>query len=211
MQTTPKIYVAGHRGMVGSAIVRNLQAAGYKHLLTRTHAELDLTDEQLDTPVAAAGIVITAVMEARRSGRGCFLDFSQREVASFTLGEEIVAASADPAWRAMLLGMLCAVMGGSGILPVHLQALVQAAFPPRRAGAGAGDDRVRRAQFQALVHGIGERMGLKDLPATRSEFDAFVHTYRQRHFVPDAASANVARATLKIMDAKTFAPLKAAA
>ncbi len=65
-------------------------------------------------------------------------------------------ASADPAWRAMLLGMLCAVMGGSGILPVHLQALVQAAFPPRR--AGAGDDRVRRAQFQALVHGIGERI-----------------------------------------------------
>ena len=45
----------------------------------------------------ATGIVITAVMEARRTGRGCFLDFSQREVASFTLGEEILAASADPA------------------------------------------------------------------------------------------------------------------
>jgi crotonobetainyl-CoA:carnitine CoA-transferase CaiB-like acyl-CoA transferase len=44
----------------------------------------------------ATGIVITAVMEARRSGRGAFLDFSQREVASFTLGEEILAASADP-------------------------------------------------------------------------------------------------------------------
>jgi benzylsuccinate CoA-transferase BbsF subunit len=43
--------------------------------------------------------VITAVMEARRSGRGCFLDFSQREVASFTLGEEILAAAADPARR----------------------------------------------------------------------------------------------------------------
>jgi crotonobetainyl-CoA:carnitine CoA-transferase CaiB-like acyl-CoA transferase len=47
----------------------------------------------------AAGIVITAVMEARRSGRGCFLDFSQREVASFTLGEEILAAAGDPARR----------------------------------------------------------------------------------------------------------------
>ena len=44
----------------------------------------------------AAGIVIAAVMEARRTGSGCFLDFSQREVASFTLGEEILAASADP-------------------------------------------------------------------------------------------------------------------
>jgi benzylsuccinate CoA-transferase BbsF subunit len=47
----------------------------------------------------ASGMVITAVMEARRTGKGCFLDFSQREVASFTLGEEILAASADPARR----------------------------------------------------------------------------------------------------------------
>ena len=47
----------------------------------------------------ASGIVITAVMEARRNGKGCFLDFSQREVASFTLGEEILAASADPSYR----------------------------------------------------------------------------------------------------------------
>ncbi|MDR1775838.1 MAG: GDP-L-fucose synthase [Actinomycetes bacterium] len=38
------IYVAGHRGLVGSAIVRRLQAAGYRNLLLRTHADLDLTD-----------------------------------------------------------------------------------------------------------------------------------------------------------------------
>ena len=41
-----KIYVAGHRGMVGSAIVRNLQAKGFSNIVTRTHAELDLTDQQ---------------------------------------------------------------------------------------------------------------------------------------------------------------------
>ena len=40
-----KIYVAGHRGMVGSAIVRNLQAQGYSNIVTRTHAELDLTNQ----------------------------------------------------------------------------------------------------------------------------------------------------------------------
>jgi len=40
-----KIYVAGHRGMVGSAIVRNLQSKGFKNILTRTHAELDLTNQ----------------------------------------------------------------------------------------------------------------------------------------------------------------------
>ena len=38
-----KIYVAGHRGMVGSAIVRRLRAESFDHIITRTHAELDLT------------------------------------------------------------------------------------------------------------------------------------------------------------------------
>ena len=41
-----KIFVAGHRGMVGSAIVRNLQSKGYTNIITRTRAELDLTDQQ---------------------------------------------------------------------------------------------------------------------------------------------------------------------
>ncbi|MDC1291599.1 GDP-L-fucose synthase [Planktomarina temperata] len=40
-----KYYIAGHRGMVGSAIVRQLQAAGETSIVTRTHAELDLTDQ----------------------------------------------------------------------------------------------------------------------------------------------------------------------
>ena len=39
------IYVAGHRGMVGSAIVRELRARGFRNLITRTHAELDLCDQ----------------------------------------------------------------------------------------------------------------------------------------------------------------------
>lgn len=43
MDKTSKIYVAGHRGMVGSAIVRELHRQGYERLLMRTHRELDLT------------------------------------------------------------------------------------------------------------------------------------------------------------------------
>ena len=43
MKKDSKIYVAGHRGMVGSAIVRELQRQGYTHIITRTHKELDLT------------------------------------------------------------------------------------------------------------------------------------------------------------------------
>ena len=45
MEKTAKIYVAGHRGLVGSAIVRNLKDKGYNKFIIRTHAELDLTNQ----------------------------------------------------------------------------------------------------------------------------------------------------------------------
>jgi GDP-L-fucose synthase len=45
MTSPEKIYVAGHRGMVGSAIVRALQQQGHSHFVTRTHAELDLSNQ----------------------------------------------------------------------------------------------------------------------------------------------------------------------
>jgi GDP-L-fucose synthase len=45
MEQHAKIYVAGHRGLVGSALVKSLQAKGYINLVLRTHAELDLTDQ----------------------------------------------------------------------------------------------------------------------------------------------------------------------
>ena len=46
MKSDSKIYVAGHRGMVGSAIVRELQRQGYTNIVTRTHQELDLTRQE---------------------------------------------------------------------------------------------------------------------------------------------------------------------
>ena len=46
MEFSDKIHVAGHTGMVGSAIVRHLRKSGYSNLLLRTHGELDLTDQQ---------------------------------------------------------------------------------------------------------------------------------------------------------------------
>ena len=46
MSNRPKIYVAGHRGMVGSAIVRALEDQGQTNIVVRTHAELDLTHQQ---------------------------------------------------------------------------------------------------------------------------------------------------------------------
>ena len=46
MEKDARIYVAGHRGMVGSAIVRELERQGYTNILTRTHKELDLTRQE---------------------------------------------------------------------------------------------------------------------------------------------------------------------
>lgn len=46
MEKNARIYVAGHTGLVGSAIVRKLRGEGYNNLVLRTHAELDLTDQQ---------------------------------------------------------------------------------------------------------------------------------------------------------------------
>ena len=46
MNLDAKIYVAGHRGLVGSAIVRNLEDKGYKNIIYRTHKELDLTNQE---------------------------------------------------------------------------------------------------------------------------------------------------------------------
>lgn len=56
MHKDAKIYVAGHRGMVGSAIIRELERQGYRNIVTRTHAELDLIDQ----------VAVNAFFEAER-------------------------------------------------------------------------------------------------------------------------------------------------
>ena len=58
MKLHSKIYLAGHRGMAGSAIHRNLEARGYTNLITRTHSELDLTNQR----------AVNDVFEAERPG-----------------------------------------------------------------------------------------------------------------------------------------------
>ena len=45
MDSNSKIFVAGHKGLVGSAIVRNLQSKGYNNIITLNRSQLDLTKE----------------------------------------------------------------------------------------------------------------------------------------------------------------------
>lgn len=49
MEKDSKVYVAGHQGLVGSALVRHLEAEGFRKIITRTRAELDLTDQKAVT------------------------------------------------------------------------------------------------------------------------------------------------------------------
>ena len=62
------IYVAGHGGMVGSAVVRRLQALGYQNILTATHAELDLTDQAAVRSFFKANRIDVVVLAAAKVG-----------------------------------------------------------------------------------------------------------------------------------------------
>lgn len=68
LDSNARYYVAGHRGMVGSAIVRQLQAQGCKHIVTRTHAELDLTSQQAVKDFFAAEKPDVVILAAAKVG-----------------------------------------------------------------------------------------------------------------------------------------------
>jgi GDP-L-fucose synthase len=63
-----KIYVAGHRGLVGGAILRSLQRQGYRHLIVRSHAELDLTEQSAVREFLARERPDAVIMAAARVG-----------------------------------------------------------------------------------------------------------------------------------------------
>ena len=68
MDALSKIFVAGHRGMVGSACVRALKAAGYSKVVTRTHQELDLLDPKAVRDFYASEKPDVAIIAAARVG-----------------------------------------------------------------------------------------------------------------------------------------------
>ena len=69
MNPTDRVYVAGHRGLVGSAIMRALEARGYRDVLTRTRAELDLTRQaDVEEWFAGRGIDVVFLAAAKVGG-----------------------------------------------------------------------------------------------------------------------------------------------
>jgi GDP-L-fucose synthase len=90
MDRSARIYVAGHRGMVGSAIVRRLEADGYTSLLRRTHAELDLTRQDAVEKFFAAERPEYVFDAAAKGGR---------DPGQFVVRRRILSASTWPSRR----------------------------------------------------------------------------------------------------------------
>jgi GDP-L-fucose synthase len=108
-----RIYVAGHRGMVGSAIVRDLQQSGYTGILTRSHAELDLTDQQAVRRFFAQEHIDHVVLAAARVGG---IHANNTYPAEFIYINLMIEANViHEAWRAGVQHLL--FLGSSCIYP----------------------------------------------------------------------------------------------
>jgi len=66
--TFGSVYIAGHRGLVGSALLRNFQKHGYRSLIVRTHDELDLRNTEMVREFFATNKPDTVVVAAARVG-----------------------------------------------------------------------------------------------------------------------------------------------
>ncbi len=110
-----KVYVAGHRGLVGSALVRRLRADGFEHLITRTHAELELTDQQAVNRFFAEEIPDYVFLAAARVG-GILANSTYP--AEFIYGNLMVQCNVIDAARRYGVKKLL-FLGSSCIYPKH--------------------------------------------------------------------------------------------
>ena len=127
-----KIFVTGHRGMVGSALLRRLQAGGYSNLLTRSHAELDLTEqhavhaflaaEQPDYVFIAAGKV--GGIQANNEFRAEFLYQNLMIAANLIEGAHRAGVQ-----RLMFLGSSC-IYPRNAAQPINEDALLTGPLEP---------------------------------------------------------------------------------
>ncbi len=116
-QLTPqsRIYVAGHRGLVGSAIMRRLRAAGFEHLITHTHTELELTDQQAVNRFFSQETPDFVFLAAARVGG---ILANNTYPAEFIYGNLMVQNNViDAAWRNGVKKLL--FLGSSCIYPKH--------------------------------------------------------------------------------------------
>lgn len=115
MQKDSRIFVAGHRGMVGSAIERRLRKDGYTNIVTRTHSELDLTDQAAVREFfASEGIKYVFLGAARVGGIGA----NSARPADFMWENMMIEMNViHSAWKNGVKKLL--FLGSSCIYPKH--------------------------------------------------------------------------------------------
>jgi len=160
VQCSDSIYIAGHNGMVGSAVCRELRSRGYHNLITASHSELELTDqaatrafirrEKPDCILFAAARV--GGIEANRSLIGTFLYENLMAAANV-----IHAAHETGVRRLLFLGSTC-IYPRMAPQPIHEESLLTSPLEPTNEGyalakiAGLKLCEYYRRQFGRLYH-----------------------------------------------------------
>lgn len=121
MKFNDRIYVAGHRGLVGNAIVKQLQQAGYNNIITRTHAELDLSSQAAVQTFFQQQTVDHVVLAAAKVGG---IHANNAYPAEFIYQNLMIASNViDAAWQAGVQHLL--FLGSSCIYPKLAQQPMQ--------------------------------------------------------------------------------------
>ncbi len=157
MNKDTRIHVAGHRGMVGAAVVRALQEEGFTNLLLRTRAELDLTDQAAVRDFYAAERPDVAVIAAARVGG---IHANDTYPADFITENLAIALNAvDGAFRAgvgrlLFLGSTC-IYPKHAAQPMKEEALLTGSLEPtNEAYAVAKIAGLKLCQFHRRQHGV---------------------------------------------------------
>lgn len=157
MNKTDKIYVAGHRGMVGSAICRALAAAGFENVVTRTHGELDLTDPKAVRAFYESEKPDIAIIAAARVGG---IGANSAANALFLYENEMIAlntiwgAYAAGVKRLLFLGSTC-IYPRMAPQPIPESALLTSALEKTNEGyALAKISGLKLCEFLRRDHGV---------------------------------------------------------
>lgn len=132
MITSEPIFIAGHRGLVGGAILRNLQANGYGNLLTRTRAELDLCDREavrgwFDTARPGAVVVAAAKVGGIKANNDFPVEFL---LENLKVQNNLIEAAHDFGVRKLLfLGSSC-IYPKFAVQPIAESSLLEGALEP---------------------------------------------------------------------------------
>jgi len=162
MKLDSKIYVAGHRGMVGSAVVRQLKSLGYNNIITRTHNELDLTNQsEVDKFFTSALPNVVVMCAAKVGGIKANNDYPADFIFSnLTIASNIIhAAYKNNVNRFLFLGSSC-IYPKHADQPIKEEYLLTSALEPTNEAyaiakiAGLKMCQYYRKQFGVMFHSL---------------------------------------------------------